>query len=355
MTEPADPDEPVSYVSPLSKHEYVLFRAANEAESAIKRHPEFPSGDRWSPGGPEWMVFARPMLPHLRIPLTDLKTGEAKLVETVLPDSATIFFRFTPSDSVDGYARGNFLVRRIYRFFAAFAGEEIPIRALILSPAGEGSIAFPREELQASARWLLGVFEKTVPVVEQTRECLKVVPTDARLARAIDSIGASILSSDYELKFFHSWGALELLARNEYAREHSGVDEIGPDGRTLEKFPDDDKLVVDLLRKVQRPTGRGTVKKWVHLRAGVAHGGRNERDYVEIWRLTDEIHAKSREALAGVLGNIGGPPVSAGDFHARVMVQNWDGAVIPYGEWEERRRAKERTRRRSSRPSRGDA
>lgn len=311
-----DPDRPVSYFGPLSRHEAVLVHSENRARSAIGRHPDFPGEE---PPANAVLFFARPMLPELTIHATDGQ-GQQREILTRVPDDATIVVRFPRAGGVEdiGYAR--FLERRVRRVMACFAGEEFPIFAISICRLGQTEWSRPREDLQASSLRLSDVFHKVTSVVDQTRTLLDLFPLDHRLARAVDSLGASILSDDPEARFLHAWGALELMARNEFERAHPGTAQP----------KDEVKPIRDFLEETRRPLGLNTLKRWQGLRAGAAHGGRTRADYQEMWESDELINVTAREALHGALRNPSGPPMSAGKFASRVMVESWpSGRVLP--------------------------
>ena len=326
MTEPATVDfpkdrasdedvEPVSYTWPIGTSEYITRKAVAQASADVSKilgrdEDKVPKG--------QMRVVALPLIPRLKVPVTDPRTMRSREVRTITPLTARIELSYPVTDLADAVAISQLQIKRIRTYLAFGAGEEVPIYAHAFTRGLTMPFVFPRDDLQSSSHRLYEIWTEIERKMLDGQDLLNRVPLGSRLARAINRSGASIIATDPEDSYLAAWTALELLA----------IEEAEGKGIETDKVRKND-LVHGFLKARGRSPGKGTVRAYYQLRNDVAHGEMALERFRDLLEILGDVRALAREGVVDVLQERGIVPKTEERFNSRILIHSWDGSATP--------------------------
>jgi len=311
--------EPVSYVWPIGTSEYITTKAIAQAESDVKK---ILGQDRQGqPSDGQMRLVAVPLIPRLRVPITDSKSMKSEEVRTVTPLSAKIELSYHVASFSDALAVTHLQAQRVRTYMAFSTGEVFPLYVHAFGRALTILRAYPREDLQSSSMRLYDLWHDVERKMLDGQDLLDRVPFGSRLARAINRSGISIISENPEDSYLAAWTALELLAIEAY-------EGAGTTKRNVKRLRKSD-LVHNLLRTRGRSPGRDTVKEYYAIRNDVAHGELALDRFRNLMAVLDDVRAVARESVVDALQAAGHLPKTKEPFTSRILIHSWDGSPLP--------------------------
>jgi len=311
--------ELVSYVWPIGTSEYITQKAIAQADSDVKKILNEQAESQLPEG--LMRLVAVPLIPRLKIPITDPKSMKSEEVRTVTPLSARIELSYPVGDLADSFSVSHLQAKRVRTYMAFSTGEVFPLYIRTLGPRLTIPMAYPREDLQSSSMRPFDLWFDVERKMLDGQDLLDRVPFGSRLARAINRSGISIVSEDPEDSYLAAWTALELLAIDAYERK----------GATAEKIARARKndLVHDLLKERGRSPGYRTVREYYDIRNDVAHGEMALDRFRNLMAVIGDVRAVARESVVDALQEAGYLRKTKEPFTSRILIPSWDGSPHP--------------------------